>query len=190
MGLLALLLCSLPVWGETFLIQAEGGRNSIQVHSRTQLDSFVSHTQTLSGRIELDPASPGPDLAGHAEVALESLDTGIPRRNRHMKEKVLETDRYPSVSFTLTGVRKPLPASLPDGRPVEVTVSGRLRLHGVEKQIEAPLQVIYHQARHELAITGRFSLLLSTYGIKAPRFLLLKVADEQQVSFSLSAVHR
>ncbi len=53
-----------------------------------------------------------------------------------------------------------------------------------------PLEVIYHQAGHELAITGRFSLLLSTYDIKAPRFLLVKVADEQQVSFSLAAVHR
>ncbi len=190
MKLPALLLCALPVWGETFLIEAQGGRNSIQVHSKTQVDSFISHTQNVTGRIELDLASPGSNLAGYVEVGLGSLDTGIPRRNRHMREKVLETAQFPSVKFTLRGVRDPLPAPIPEGKPIPVTVLGQLALHGVEKRIEAPLEVIYHRAGHELAITGRFSLLLSTYDIKAPRFLLVKVADEQQVSFSLAAVHR
>lgn len=144
---LGLAFCLSPCRAETFWIRAEQGRSSVMARSRTQLDSFASRTQKVTGRIQVNPADLDQQPSGHIEVDLGSLDTGIERRNRHMRDNVLETAKYPTA-----------------GEEAKSTLPGDL-----------------------LTITGNFVIKLSDYNIEPPRFLLLKVADEQTILLRLTA---
>ncbi len=65
-------------------------------------------------------------------VPLANLTTGIALRDRHMKEKYLEVQTYPSATLVIARGALKFP---PNGEKVEVTVPGTIKLHGQAKAV-------------------------------------------------------
>lgn len=110
-------------------------------------------------------------VTGEATLPLDALDTGMELRNRHMKEKYLETQTHPNA------VLKAIRLSLPAGEgPVPFT--GELTLHGKTKPITGTATV----SRPRLGMSFDFKVSTHDFGIDTPQFMGVTVADEVQIS--------
>jgi polyisoprenoid-binding protein YceI len=98
-------------------------------------------------------------------------------------EKVLEVVRFPEIVFSSTGVSAVKKTA--DGW--ELTVSGKLDLHGVEKPVNLPLHV--HVEGSQLAAQGEVFLLQTEYGITPVNIAggSVKVKNKLRIGFAIVA---
>jgi len=115
-------------------------------------------------------------------ISAGTFDTGIELRNRHMREKYLETGKYPAAIFTVARSAIQFPA---DGADASGSVAGTLSLHGQTK----PVTVNYkaHRTGDTYAVTGTTHVKMTDYGIDVPSYLGVTVKPDVDVSVSFSA---
>lgn len=167
-----------------------GGDSKVVFVSKASVESFQGKTSRLIGTIDVDPAKFGDSATVHFEVDLASLDTGIGKRNQHMRENHLETAKYPKAAFEGVAVRGPEGGALPAGKPTLLDVEGTFTLHGVSRRIWIRVETTYTPAGSggKIAFRTTFPVSLADYAISRPQFLFLKLADTQEVRVSGVAV--
>ena len=186
---LALLVALLPSFGQTTFKVVAGNANTIvQFTSKATTETVVGTTHTATGSIEFDPSSSGQGARGDIHVDLSSIKTGLALRDRHMRQNQLETGKYPEAVFTLTSLTLPS-GGLPEGILTRVNVKGTFSLHGVEHSIEPESYITLSNSSSGTAISvaSNFTLRLADYNIKRPQFLMLRLAEEQQMTVKLFA---
>jgi polyisoprenoid-binding protein YceI len=112
-------------------------------------------------------------------VALGNLTTGIGLRDKHMKEKYLEVDKYPSAVLTVSRAALKVPAG---GASVETDVPGTLQLHGQTKPV-----TVHYDAKADgpgLLAHGKFHINMNEYGIQVPTYLGVTVKPDVDVTAS------
>jgi polyisoprenoid-binding protein YceI len=92
----------------------------------------------------------------------------------------LEVKQHPVVRFNGTVVEKPERASQ---EAWQITVKGRLDLHGVQREIVVPVRLLYQQNR--IVAQGSFRLSLAEFNIAVPRLLFWKAGNQAEVNFRL-----
>lgn len=118
------------------------------------------------------------DLPAIFAFHLDSLDTGIEKRDQHMKDRYLEVQRFPVAILTLV---EPLSIKLPS---VEVPFSGKLNLHGVERMVQGKVNV--SQEGDQWAARADFQIQLSDFSIQVPAFAGVTVAENVGVRVQLA----
>jgi polyisoprenoid-binding protein YceI len=162
------------------------GDSEVVFTSKAPMESFDGRTDQVQGHIAIDPGDLSSPLDLRIAVDLASLDTGIGMRNTHMRERHLETDQYPEAVFTAGEIRTMSLPELTVGEPVVLLVSGQFDLHGVTRPLEIPANVNL-AADGTLTVACEFQVKLSDHDIDRPKFLVMKLADEQQVKVTLTA---
>lgn len=167
-----------------------GGENKVVFVSKATIESFEGKTNKMEGRLNVEPGGVGDTITVHLEVDLASLDTGIGKRNQHMRENHLETDKYPKAVFDGATVLGPAGAKLEDGKPVSFDVEGTFSLHGVSRRIRINVEATYggKAGAARIAFRTTFPVGLSDYHISRPEFLFLKLAEAQEVHVNGVAV--
>lgn len=129
-----------------------------------------------TGRFALE----GNQVQGNVAFALESLDTGISTRDKHMKEKYLEAQKYPEAKLQISKIE--LPKKLPSGdfKIESVAFEGPLTLHGKTKTVKGVASIAH--AGGQMLVQAQFGLKLSDYGIEIPSFAGITVADEVNIN--------
>lgn len=145
----------------------------------------------LSGQVQFDP-----DNINQSTVRLKIptksiavIDPGESEKDRHdvqatmEGEKVLDVAKFPEITFASSSV--PAAKKTPGGW--ELTLSGTLKLHGVEKPISFPLRV--HAEANELTGQGEISILQTDYGITPVKVGggSVKVKDKLKITFMIVA---
>jgi polyisoprenoid-binding protein YceI len=133
-------------------------------------------SQALTGTI----ISNGKTLSGKIKLEVKTLDSGIELRDKHMKEKYLEVQKYPEAILTV----KDLPA-LESGKDLNQEVQLPLYLHGVERMVKVNLQLKNHGEKY--TGTASFSISLSDYKLDIPTYMGIKVADQVNLSVNFEA---
>ena len=77
---------------------------------------------------------------GEVVVQADSLITGLAMRDKFAHHKVLETNRYPEVRFTLEELRDVKTGA---GDTIQAIAVGTFTLHGVEQPAEVPVSAWY-----------------------------------------------
>jgi polyisoprenoid-binding protein YceI len=115
-------------------------------------------------------------------VASGSFDTGIEIRNRHMRDKYLETGKYPNAVLTVARSALQLPTN---GADVSASSAGTLNLHGQTR----PITISYRARRagDTYTVTGLAHINMTVYGIAQPSFLGITVKPDVDVTVSFSA---
>src|SRR6266404_6775259 len=145
----------------------------------------------ISGRVEFD-AKKIENSSVSMKVAANSLsviDPGESEKNRNeiqatMKgSQVLDVEKYPEITFSSTSVS--IVKKTAEGW--ELTVTGKLDLHGVEKPVSLPLQ--FHVEGDQLVAAGEVSLLQTEYGITPVSVAggSVKVKDKLRIGFTIVA---
>ena len=124
-------------------------------------------------------------LNGSITFELDSLETGIALRDRHMRENYLHTSRYPRAELKLSGLDvSKLPES-GDFAPVTIPFQGTLSLHGVERPVSGSARL--GRSGERVNVTAEFPLQLGDFGIEVPSYLGITVAEKVQVKTTFSA---
>jgi len=178
-----ILLLALAAPAAAGVVRYEIGEGSeIVFESKAPLDSFEGRTKSVRGWFEADLDAPADSVALEVVVDLATFDTGIGKRNQHMRENHLETDRYPRAWFrggAVEAVRR-------EEGALVVALRGMLDLHGVVRPLVCDV-TIRPQDDGSVAVATDFVVLLSDHDIERPRFLVMKLADEQKVAVRLKA---
>jgi polyisoprenoid-binding protein YceI len=127
----------------------------------------------------------GNKLVGSTSFDLSSLETGISLRDKHMKDKYLETERFPKATLTLDGVSLPPNAKLPGSFMLEkIPFSGKLDLHGVKRTVEGLASIQGSGAT--TTVKAEFSLKIKDFSIAEPGFAGITMADEVTILVELA----
>jgi polyisoprenoid-binding protein YceI len=110
-------------------------------------------------------------------VPLSDLDTGIALRNKHMKEKYLETDKYPNAELVVAKS-----AVKADGAG---TAQGTMKIHGKSKEVSVSYNAKKNGA--SIAIDGTTQLNMKEFGIEVPNYLGVTVKPEVDVNVKFNA---
>ncbi len=163
-----------------------GDDSEIIFKSKAPLEKFDGKTKQLSGFFEADLSNLSGQVRLEVEIDLASFDTGKKKRNQHMRENHLETDKFPKAWFRAGSIKSCSNPNLAAGQSVTLVLSGSLDLHGVKKDHEVTLN-LKRSGDGTVTITGEFPVLLSEHAIERPKFLVMKLADEQLVVINLIA---
>ena len=110
-------------------------RGTLSFDGRATLGDFTGTTTTVTGQM-----TGGPELTavrGWVEGQVNTLKTGNGRRDRDLN-KSMESEKYPTMRFDLAGVTP----GISRGDSTALTLSGRLTLHGVTKDVTLPATLI------------------------------------------------
>lgn len=167
-----------------------GKETKVVFVSKAAMEKFEGKTNRMEGRIVANPAALGDSASVHFEVDLASLDTGIAKRNGHMRDNHLETSEFPKAVFDGAAIHGPEGMRLEPGKPTTLDVEGTFTLHGVSRRIRITVEVTYRAAPApgQIAFRTEFPVSLADYSISRPQFLFLKLADTQTVRVSGVAI--
>ena len=140
---------------------------------------------SFEGTIDAEPVNGNWSIRSRIVVAADSMSTGNARRDRNMREKTLETPRFPEIVFEATEIS----ADLSKFRPMEqfsAKVSGDLTVHGKSVKVQLPVDV--YVFRDHAVIAGSFPIHWKQFGLDDPSFGVIRVKEPMMVSFRLKAV--
>ncbi len=114
-------------------------------------------------------------------VAVGDLTSGEGGLDDNMRH-ALDADHHPEIRFQMESYHAS-PGSA--GADLSLVIKGRLQIAGIEKPIE--LEAAAEREGKALHVTGVKQLLMTDYGIKAPKFMLgmMSVSDPVTVHFDL-----
>ena len=130
----------------------------------------------LSGDMKIADGS----ATGKFDLDLTGFDTGIDTRNEHMKEKYLETQKYPKATLTLEKVA--LPAGFKPGQAADAKFTGQLTVKDVSKPVEGTVKIA---SAAEMPATADFKFKLSDYPVGVPKYMGITVADDVSVHVTI-----
>lgn len=178
---LIVVLSSHAASGATYVLDSKA-KNRIEFHSKATLESFSGKSRNFSAQFEVDAAQLGRST-GTVKVDLRTLDTGIDLRNKHMRENHLHTDSFPEAIFVLDSVTGA--GSLAGVGLTQITVHGKMTIHGVTKPLAVPASLTPADAG-ALRLQTEFPLKITDFGIPRPEFLFLKLAEDVRILVDLT----
>ena len=167
-------------------------KNLVEFHAEDTYDTFDGKTNSVSGTIVADAAKA---TAAKVDVSIDlaSLDTGISLRNHEMRERYLQTPRFPNATFKSASI-----AIYPNGQLVgppnrqldaarNAVVDIAFTLHGVTKRMTLPARVVV-LPDNRIHITSQFNVHMPDFDIHVPKNILVTVDDMIPVRLDLWAV--
>jgi len=141
------------------------------VHGTLRLERGVLHLDRAKGT-----------ATGEVVLDAKSANTGNAGRDKDMHEKVLETAKYPRITYTVERVEGKLPAS----GSADVKLHGSLDFHGGRHAMTVPARVTIQNG--QVTGSGKIQIPYVAWGLKDPSKTLLRV--DKEVTVDLKVVGR
>jgi polyisoprenoid-binding protein YceI len=117
------------------------------------------------------------------EADLTRLTSNETRRDNAIRQRGLESERYPTATLELAEPIKLATAPL-EGQEVSGQGMGRLTVHGITREIDLDLRGRWSGST--IQVVGQLPVKMSDYQIQAPRFgPVVSIDDSAAVDFSL-----
>lgn len=118
----------------------------------------------FEGEFSYDAAKPEASSI-NVKIDVASVDTNFAERDKHLRGKFLETDKFPEASFKSTSFKQ-----MDDG---SLVVTGDFTLHGVTKTLEFPVEKVGEGddpwGGYRAGFMGETSFTIADYGIDVSR---------------------
>ena len=115
-------------------------------------------------------------------IDVRSYNSNIGLRDQDVQEHYLEVQQYPLIRFDSTGIEKIERPQSPENL-WQITVRGRLELHGVQRDVIVPLRLLYQT--NKITVQGNFRFDLQDFNIRVPALLFLKAGNQVDVEFRM-----
>ncbi len=148
--------------------------------ARIGATTAVGRSTVLTGSLVFDGAAITEVVI---EVDLTALTSDDSRRDGALRRQALETNTYPSTTFTLT---EPIPidAAPAEGETLSVTATGDLTLHGVTREVQIPMEG--QLVGDRVAVVGSIEIVFADYDMDSPSaFIVLAIDDHGIMEFQL-----
>ena len=172
------LLCASPTRaankeGHQATVTLQPAKTSIRWTLSDPLHTINGTFKLKQGVIHFNLADGSAD--GLIEVDATSGESGNSARDRHMHKDVLQSDRYPLVSFRPTRVSGKVPSSS-DGN---VLVEGVICIHGTDHPLQ--LNINLHPEADTMTAKTHFVVPYVAWGMKDPSAFILRVGKTVDV---------
>ncbi len=140
----------------------------------------VGRTPLVTGSLTIDGTTV---TAVEVTADLTRLESDDSRRDRALRSRGLETERFPEATFSLV---EPIELGLPpaEGQTFGGVAVGDLTLHGVTRRVAVPVEG--QLAGGSIVVVGSLPLDFGDYDIEAPTsFIALSVDDSGVVELQL-----
>jgi polyisoprenoid-binding protein YceI len=167
------------------LSQASYAVDEVFFDENNRLFTAVGTSTAVSGTIIVDASRPSASRIEEIMIDLRQLQSDSERRDRALREKYLDTRRYPFARLT-RGVLAGVPPSIASGRTFTYTIDSDLTLHGTTR---------HTRWRGEATVVGdtlramaRTEVKMSAFGIEVPSLLSLRSDDDVKLEVRVVAV--
>jgi polyisoprenoid-binding protein YceI len=169
----ALALACATAAADTAVLQLDPQATRISFHFGATFKGVRGSLAMREGQITLLPENGL--AAGRVVLDLGSAETGVARRDRRMREKILETPTYPLAIF----YPERIDGHLHREGSSDLQIHGRLDFHGASHEVGIVSTATAHGDR--VTANGFFTIPYIAWGLRDPSFFLLRVAKEVQV---------
>lgn len=143
----------------------------------------IGRTSDVTGSITVEANGDGARLTGGTlTVDTTTITSDESRRDNRLRSEGLQTDQFPTATFTVT---QPVdvPAAALQGTATDITLTGDLTLHGVTKSVEIPAQA--QLVGDTMQVAGSLTFPLSDFQISPPNVggFILSIAEEGTLEF-------
>jgi polyisoprenoid-binding protein YceI len=115
-------------------------------------------------------------------VPLANLKTGIDLRDRHLREKYLEVQKYPDAVLEVPWASLQLPE---DGKSTSGKGKGKMTLHGKTKEVSFSYTV--QRSGNTYQVTGNTPLNVKDFDITIPSYMGVTVKPDIETVVSFTA---
>lgn len=156
---------------------APKGRVEFEAIGRPSMIKIKGQSEAVESRFKVEKQL----LSGEAKIKIDSFKTGIDLRDTHMKEKYLETAKYPDTILKIEALKLPDTWSSKNPQLKDFPFKGKLSLHGVEKEVTGVLNV----EGPKLKTYAEFEISITDFAIAIPSYLGIKVTDKVKLKVAL-----
>ena len=150
--------------------------NQVKFISDAPIEDFEGITDKIDGYLYYEDEDLTKNSEVYFEVDLNTLDTGIGLRNRHMRENYLHTDKYPKTHYTgkiVKSIKK-------SDTEFEVETEGKIFIHGVTKPLNVKA-IILKIDEKTYQIKTQFIVALSDFNIEVPSIMFYKIDEKMDL---------
>jgi polyisoprenoid-binding protein YceI len=130
------------------------------------------------GEVHFDPATG--QISGEFVINATTGDSGNSSRDHKMHKDVLESQKYPEITFAPDRIQGAVSLT----QTSHIQVHGMFGIHGGEHELTAPADVTFTSGAWQL--TAHFDVPYTRWGMKNPSVLLLRVGDTVAIDFHAS----
>jgi len=175
---LALLAAAFPAAAgdtdaKTYHFGTHSKHTNMTFTSEADLENIYGTSNVASGTVWLDLA----EKKGKASITVpvKNLRTGIELRDEHLRsDQWLDAAKFPDITFATEGFD--VAEKNKDKGIWEARVKGKFTMHGVAKDLEAPVRIVTVPAEKAkvlgegswVRVTTGFEVKLSDHGVKIP----------------------
>ncbi len=175
------LVASAPVLhAQEVLITLDPASTQIDFTLAATLHTVHGTFKLKSGEIRWDPATG--HVSGAIVIDATSGNTDNTSRDKNMHADILESARFPEITFTPAQIK----GAIPKEGTAQIDVSGVIRLHGQDQDATLTFSV-QPGAAGSLQASSQFVVPYVKWGLKNPSTFLLHVADTVNVDIHATA---
>jgi len=176
---------------QTFSFKDKVGRNQTTFFSTTPLEDITGMSTDVWGTVSFDIEDVENTLKGEILISTASLRSGIDLRDEHIRgADWLDAEKFPTISFKIkevAGIEK-----IEDNK-LKVKVLGEFTLHGVTKEVESEVTLVYLEENEMtkmrlpgdlLGVRATININLSNYGVQHMA-LGKKVSDKIEINVNI-----
>ncbi len=157
-------------------LQLDPAHTSVKFTLGDVLHTVHGTFQLKNGALQFAPSSG--KLSGEIVVDARSGESGSGMRDRKMHREVLESEKYPEISFRPDRVE----GAVASAGKSSVKVHGLFRIHGVDREITVPAEV--EMSTDHWTATVHFTVPYQKWGMKNPSTLFLRVNDSVEIDLT------
>jgi polyisoprenoid-binding protein YceI len=179
----------LPPGFERFLIDPSESRVTYRVNETflgdNRFNTAVGTTNAVQGEILVNRPNPRASRIGPITVDISTFRSDSARRDNAIRDRWLESARYPTASFVSTEIRG-LPQTYRDGQELTVEIVGNLTIREVTRvtTFDATLRL----AGATLTATATTEIRMTDFGFDPPSILgFVRAENEAKLEFRLTA---
>ncbi|WP_330111178.1 YceI family protein [Methylophaga thalassica] len=151
----------MPAYAADYVIDTEKAHAFIDFRIQHLGYSWMSgRFNDFSGTFSYDAEKPEASKVD-VDIDVTSVDTNFAERDKHLRERFLETDKFPKASFKSTSFKQEDDGSL--------MVTGDFTLHGVTHELSFPVEKVGEGADpwggYRAGFVGETEFTISDYGI-------------------------
>lgn len=136
----------------------------------------------MTGLVEIDNSL----ISGNFIVPLSEITTGVDLRDEHMKNKYLQTDKYPNAELKISELKL-------EKSPINSTFvykdlpfKGKLKIHDTESDVEGLFDI--ESTEKKILVKAKTKTNITSHKIDIPSYIGIKVADEVEINVDLKIV--
>jgi len=171
-----LILTVLSAAAQQTTFQLDHAKSSVKFTLGDVLHTVHGTFQLKSGTLQFTPATGR--ISGEILVDAKSGESGSGMRDRKMHKEILESEKFPEISFRPDRIEG---AVASQGKS-SVKVHGMFNIHGVDREITVPAAL--DLSAGQWTATVHFTVPYEKWGMKNPSTLFLRVNDFAEIDLT------